>query len=30
LEPSGFPLGWIISLALLIGIRRERSRVEQA
>jgi hypothetical protein len=27
MEPSGFPLGWIISLALLLGIRRQRSRV---
>lgn len=28
IEPSGFPLGWIISLVLLIGIRRQRSRVD--
>lgn len=27
-EPSGFPLGWTISLALLLGIRRQRSRVD--
>lgn len=30
LEPSGFPLGWIISLALLLGIRRKHDRGEQA
>lgn len=28
LEPSGFPLGLIISLALLAGIRRQRGRVD--
>lgn len=28
IEPSGFPVGWIISLALVIGVRRQRSRVD--
>lgn len=28
LEPSGFPLGWIISILLLVGIRRQRKRAD--
>mgnify|MGYP001252662160 CR=1 FL=1 len=28
IEPSGFPLGWIISLALVLGIHRQRSHVD--